>query len=200
MKAELLLRFVSRQLQDVEAVTWDRSTLLALLSDAQREIVRLHPSANAVHSVIRCQSGTLQQIPSDGVTFIRALRNVDAQGKVGAALSPAHLADMDALNAHWHSDTEQHIARQWFADPQDPRVFYVYPAIKQGSKLEIIYSVSPVEVESQEDVIGLPETYKPALQYYMLAAALSMETEGAEDSKALQYYALFEKSIKGGGA
>ncbi len=191
-----LVRFVSRQLQDVDAVTWPVEVLLSLLSDAQREIVRLYPPANAVHGEFVCAGGTLQQLPDNAVAFVRVLRNVQADGRPGAALTMARLAEMDTLNAHWHMGTEQDETRQWLADPRDPRVFYVYPAVNAGVKLEVVYAVSPAEVAALDDAVALPDIYKPAIQYYMLAAAHGMETESAEDHKSAAYWTLFEKSVK----
>lgn len=196
MKAFALVNFVSRQLQDVDAVTWSESVLLSLLSDAQREIVRLYPPANAVHREFSCAGGTLQRVPADGVAFIRVLRNIRSSGGAGLALSTSRLQDLDTLNPYWHMGDEQGAARQWLADPRDPTVFYVYPSVQSGVKLELVYAVSPVEVQSANDVIELPDIYKPAIQYYMLAAAHAMETEAAEDAKSAQYWTLFEKSVK----
>lgn len=193
MLAGVLLDWVSRQLLDTGVTrTWADATLLGFLSDAQREVVSKYPAAHPKRTTVSCVAGARQTIPADGVAILRVIGNASS----GRALTAAVLEDMDASLPGWKAAAQTATPYQYLLDSQEKRDFLLYPPVSSGVQVDIIYAPVPVEITARTDAIALDDAWKPALQYWMLAAAHAMEHEDAEDSKAASYYALFDKAVK----
>lgn len=195
--AQVIVDRVEKTLNDDTNVRWAAAELLTYLNDGQRETVLLKPNSFTKNSSVQMVAGTKQSVPSDGVLFERAVRNMGANGTTpGRAVTGVDMDMLDLTRPDWHAETASAEAQHFMFDPRDPKRFYVtppQPASNQGY-LELRYSAAPPDV-ALGDTISLDDIYATPLYYYMLARAYSKSTQAGNDAKAAGWYALFMQSL-----
>ncbi|AVR89019.1 DUF6682 family protein [Thauera aromatica] len=194
---------VATLLQDTTHIRWPVAELLTYVSDAQREIVAIKPDACVKTAVVTLSAGTRQQLPADGTTLIDITRNMGAGGATpGRAPRAVTREILDAQNPLWHAGTASAEVIHYTFDPQNQKVFYVYPpqpAINQGS-LEIVYAVAPTEVVDGGS-LQLDDTWMPAIVNYTLHRCYSKDAEYAANADlAVAYLQAFSAQIGGRAA
>lgn len=199
---------VQTTLQDTTGVRWPVVGELVLwINDAQREIALLKPDASARNTTITLDTGTKQEIPSDGNRLLRVVRNMSA-ASAGTGKRSVRLVQREVLDAQtpdWHDPTvtgdasHTNLVKHYVYDEQNPRNFYVYPGISGDAYLEIIYSANPSTV-AQGDNLDIPDIYANAVMNYVLYMAYMKDADYAgNNQRAASHFQIFTTSITGKG-
>jgi hypothetical protein len=199
---------VQTTLQDTTGVRWPVVGELVLwINDAQREIALLKPDASARNTTITLDTGTKQEIPSDGNRLLRVVRNMSAATN-GTGKRSVRLVQREVLDAQtpdWHDPTvtgdasHTNLVKHYVYDEQNPRNFYVYPGVSGSAYIEIIYSANP-EIVTQGDSLGIPDIYANAVMNYVLYMAYMKDADYAgNNQRAASHFQIFTTSITGKG-
>lgn len=179
---------------------WSREEGILWCADAQLAAVNLVPRAYTQTAVVAAQAGTRQTLPLLGLT--RGLQPIDIPHNVSAnGVTPASpitkvlRAHMDDYVRNWHSALGT-AAEHWMTDEEDPKAFYIYPAISGGGKFRLIYSAMPVDLTDLTDAIALDDIYAEALQNYVLFCFFSKDLTSIKSAQLAQmHYTLFERAM-----
>lgn len=192
--ASVVLSRVRSTLQDEGATKrWPDDDLLLFLSDAQRELVILKPSANAVTVEHQCDAGTRQEIPADGVSVIAVNRAVG-----GLAVRRGDRVVLDAVRPQWHTDTANAQPDEWLFDDRDPKTFWLNPGQPDpAGSVELVYGASPAELDATTDELSVSDVWMPALSYYVVGRALTQERSEQQVMKAVGYMDMFRATVEG---
>lgn len=174
---------------DDGGIRWADNELLAWLNEATAEVVRISPQANSKTSDITLTTGTTQQIPTDGVQLINVLRNAP-NGRV------IRLVDHNILdNEHpdWHQKAQVAQVMRYTFDPQNPRVFHVFPPNNGVGKATIVYSAAPTVITQKTDSIPLPDIYAgPLTNYVCYRAWLKQVGDKESRQRSAEFKTLFD--------
>lgn len=168
---------------------------LDAINDGQLEIVGLKYDAyteNVAHELV---AGTRQPLPSDAVAFLRLNRNLGIAGDTpGRTITSTTKADLDSSDPYWHSAADIGEVIHYVFDDVNEDYFYVYPATT--GFVELVYSKVPPRVNDVTDNIALLDIYAPALKYYLVYRAYSVDMDDPTmQGKAREFYSLFANSI-----
>lgn len=178
-------------LNDIDdgGIRWGDAELIAWLNEAMAEVVRIAPQANSKTTDLALTTGTRQQIPNDGVQLINVLRNAP-NGRV------IRLVDHNILdNEHpdWHQKTPVVGVVRYTFDPQNPRVFHVYPPNNGAGQATIVYSAAPTVLVSKTENIPLPDIYaSPLTNYICYRAWLKQIGDKESYQRAASFKQLFD--------
>ncbi len=179
---------------------WPEAEGILWCSDAQMAAVNLVPRAYTQTAVVAAQAGTRQTLPLLGLA--RGLQPVDIPHNVAAngvtpssPVTKTKRAFLDEALPTWHSALGTTI-EHWMTDEEDPKAFYIYPAISGGGKFRLIYSAMPDDLTATTDVIVLDDIYAEALQNYVLHCFFAKDLTSVKSAQLAQmYYALFERGM-----
>jgi hypothetical protein len=191
---------VGQLLQDTTHIRWPLTEKLQYITDAVREVCFYKPDACVKTSVTNLVAGTKQAIPAEGTTLIDIVRNMGVGGATPGAAPRAVTRDiLDAQMPGWHASTPAAEVKHYVFDPQNQRVFYVYPpqpATGQGS-LELVYSAEPANA-TENGTLDLDGTWLPAIVNYALYRCYSKDAEYAANANlAAAYYQAFNAQMVG---
>lgn len=196
---DVVLR-VGQLLQDTTHIRWPLTEKLQYITDAVREVCFYKPDACVKTSVTNLVAGTKQAIPAEGTTLIDIVRNMGVGGATPGAAPRAVTRDiLDAQMPGWHASTPAAEVKHYVFDPQNQRVFYVYPpqpSTGQGS-LELVYSAEPANA-TENGTLDLDGTWLPAIVNYALYRCYSKDAEYAANANlAAAYYQAFNAQMVG---
>ncbi len=191
---------VGQLLQDTTHIRWPLAEKLQYITDAVREVCSYKPDACVKTSVVNLVAGTKQGIPADGTILIDIVRNMGVGGATpGTAPRAVTREILDAQLPGWHASTASAEVKHYTFDPQNQRVFYVYPpqpAVSPGS-LELVYAAEPAEAV-EGGSLGLDSTWLPAIVNYALYRCYSKDAEYAANTNlAAAYYQAFNAQMVG---
>lgn len=192
--AQLIIDRVRLQLIDNGAVKrWSDTELLLWLSDGQRAIVTAFPGNSSSTEVVPLVAGTKQTIPSDGNMLLYIVRNTNSTGTTaGRAVRIVSREILDAQNPDWHSSTASAVVQNYIFDPQEPKIYYVYPPNTGTGYVEMIYSHLPGEMTSLSDTLVVQDIYQTALFDYVMFRAHQKDSDfAAGQAIATTYLQLF---------
>lgn len=191
-----MIRRAGAQLDDRGYDAWHASELLDYLNEGLRATLTHIPQAFARTQVVSHQPGTRQQLPVGSAALIRVVRAINANGSAGRAAVPFDFNTMSSVAPDWHSAPAAPV-RQYAYDPNDPRVYWVYPPAPPGSRAEIEHAPIP-PLLGLEDELPIDERLEQALLDYMLYRAYSKDSEYAgEDGRAAMHYAAYLGGVGG---
>jgi hypothetical protein len=188
-------------LQDTAGVRWTDAELIRWFNSGQREIVMLRPDAKTANSSVQLVEGSKQSIPSGGLKFIEATRNMGADGSTeGRVIRTIPREVLDAQDPNWHTAANASgVIKHVMFDVRDPRNFYVYPPVPASPNvyIEEIYSVAPTDISALAgENMNLDDIYEGALINYILFRCYSKQSEGVtNDRLAANYYQYFIASL-----
>jgi len=196
---DVVLR-VGQLLQDTTHIRWPLAEKLQYITDAVREVCFYKPDACVKTAVVNLVAGTKQGLPAEGTTLIDIVRNMGVGGATPGAAPRAVTRDiLDAQMPGWHASTPAAEVKHYVFDPQNQRVFYVYPpqpATGQGS-LELVYSAEPANA-TENGTLDLDGTWLPAIVNYALYRCYSKDAEYAANANlAAAYYQAFNAQMVG---
>lgn len=176
MLAEDVLSLVRDELNDDDKIRWTDADLLIYLSSAQRVLAIIRPDAAvSVESVLLTVNESKQEIPSNGLRFIKLVRNMGTDGKTPGL--PFRKIDIDMMNAMPSGDfyTVDHTGINEYAfDERIPRVFYV-PLTTTVVYVDMAYSVAPQPIKDPQDAIAYPDSYAEPLMEWMKHLAFAVD-------------------------
>lgn len=199
---DVVLR-VGQLLQDTTHIRWPLAEKLQYITDAAREVCFFKPDACAKTSVVNLVAGTKQDIPADGTTLIDIVRNMGVGGATAGTAPRAVTREiLDAQLPGWHASTASAEVKHYTFDPQNQKVFYVYPPQPSSGmgSLEVVYSAEPANA-AENGTLDLDSTWVPAIINYALYRCYSKDAEFAGNGQlATAYYQAFNASLVGRGA
>ena len=191
---------VGQLLQDTTHIRWPLAEKLQYITDAVREVCFYKPDACVKTAVANLVAGTKQAIPAEGTTLIDIVRNMGVGGATpGSAPRAVTREILDAQMPMWHAATASAEVKHFVFDPQNQKVFYVYPpqpAVNPGS-LELVYSAEPANA-TENGTLDLDGTWLPAIVNYALYRCYSKDAEYAANANlAAAYYQAFNAQMVG---
>ena len=205
LTAANILARVNNILQNTGSIRWSSSEQLEYLSDGQREIAMIRPSATATHANIQLATGTEQSIPADGLRLFSVNRNMSgtAVNATGArAISKVNLDVITREEPSWHDSTvtgkaaHGTVVKHYMFDDRDPRKFFVYPGVSGNAYAEVVYSKNPTALTSTSDTIQVDDMFVNALINFVLYRAYLKEGEFAANfQRAGSHYQLFTQAL-----
>lgn len=191
---------VGQLLQDTTHIRWPLAEKLQYITDAVREVCFYKPDACVKTAVTNLVAGTKQAIPAEGTTLIGIVRNMGVGGATPGFAPRAVMRDiLDSQHPEWHKSAASAEVKHFIFDPQNQRVFYVYPpqpATGQGS-LELVYSAEPGNA-TENGTLDLDGTWLPAIVNYALYRCYSKDAEYAANAQlAAAYYQAFNAQMVG---
>jgi len=76
-------------------------------------------------------------------------------------------------------------------------VFFVFPPVNAGTKVEAVFSKYPVKVDDLDDDLELPETYFEATLNYVMYRAYSKDTEFTSNPQVAGAYLAAYNNLMG---
>lgn len=179
-ESDKVIANAARLLSDQTNTLWSAGTLIGWLNEAQHRIAVDVPSSNTVAGDVDLVAGARQSLPTGGIQALSCdtLRKVDK-------------AAFDRENAAWQSATPSDTGSMWLQSNTNPRTFFVYPPRVGAGVLPMEYSVLPAEVTLGDD-ITMPDQYSDAITDYIVARALSEDSDMAEPGRADSFMASFK--------
>ena len=181
MKASDVINSAKTLLLDLPGTRWTPTELRTYLSEGQRKLVDLKPSAYTTERDIDLQAGASQSLPSDMMFLVDVLYNVaDPQREV----TRATLRDLDTVDPKWRNDPGDGGIDHFVYEPDiHPDIFYVYPAIPADTTatIRLLASTMPAVVEKEDEELPLRDRYLPALIDYVVYRAYQKDNEEPEN-------------------
>ncbi len=152
-------------------VRWTLAEMCLWISDGQREVALLRPSAISANVVLPLVQGTRQELPAAYIQLLRVVRNVTLQGGQRVPGRTVRVIGREVLDAQmpdWHMPRAapySAIVKHFIFDEESPRGFYVYPGNTGAGAVEAIVSRLPAELvapadASDETLRGLMAAFK----------------------------------------
>ena len=179
---------------------WPSNEGLMWVADAQLAVVAELPRAYTQTAIVTAQPGTRQSLDAlglaRGVQPVDITNNVSADGlTAGSPITKIARAHLDDYERNWHATSAQE-ADHWMTDDEDPKVFYLYPAISDAGRIRIVYAAMPPDLISLTQVIALDDIYAEAAQYHLLHSMFSKDITKLKSAQyAAQYLQMFERSL-----
>jgi hypothetical protein len=134
-------------LNDQDGTRWLDTELVSWINDAQKLISMTRPDASVANQALTLVAGTKQAIPASGFRLLDVVRNIGVDGVTGGrSIRIVDRVVMDTQDRMWHTSTASGTIIHFIYDNRDPKNFYVYPPAVAGTKIEVMYSVSPTEI------------------------------------------------------
>lgn len=161
------------ELSDPNAVTWNDSELLDVMNEAILMLMQFRPDANSVTEVVELAVGAVQQIPADGLQFLRMFNNVNSDDTIGQAVRYVDIIALNNADPNWQSVPTGGIVHEYGFLNDNLKRYYVNPSATLGMRVQIEYSKIPNPVDDVTDDFPLQSTYIPAVKNLMLHILLS---------------------------
>ena len=183
-----LIGIVAEILQDESTDStergWTEETLVDYYNLTARRIVSLSPSANQITKAVKLASGTKQSIPSGGITFLNAIRNMGIDGETpGLAITPTLRSVITSFDLNWSTAVAVVAIYNIWPSTEDKRTFYNYPPSDGTGYIQIEYSaVPPIIVwedggDWEDALVGVTDEFINALIKGMLALTYNKDTD-----------------------
>jgi hypothetical protein len=194
-------------LQDEDSVRWTVAELQYWLNDAYKETIGLRPDANTQTAEYTCVAGPRQVLTGsfpNAIRLVEVVRNLAAtSNKYSVRLTDRR--SLDTQRRSWYSDTPSASVEMYMFDPRTPKEFLVYPPASTVARLEVIYSVLPLEHTLSDaqllnpataETIRIDDIFATALFDYMLYRAFSKDAEQtAMMTRAVAHYQAFQNAL-----
>lgn len=186
-------------LNDQDGTRWLDTELVSWLNDAQKLIAMTRPDASVSNSTVTLVGGTKQALPTGGFRLLDVIRNILTNGSGGRSIRIVDREVLDSQDPMWHASTQSGTIKHFIYDNRDPKTYYVYPASAAGTKIEIMYSVSPTEIvyngtdsstiaASLAAVLTVSDIYLEAVLNYVMYRAYSKDAEFSQNPQLAAGY------------
>jgi len=204
LEAKSIIKRCIDILQDSTSVRWPTEELVRYLNDGQREVALYRPDALVRNITASLVAGTRQTLPgTDGSKLIEIIRNNTTNSKKSMRLVNREI--LDAQTPGWHDITGQQELLHYMYDPRDPTVYYVYPPALTTSKVDLVYSVYPQDIDEPiagslysavSGTLDVPDIYGNIIQDYIMYRAYTKDSEYAGNAQRAQaHYGAFANAI-----
>lgn len=185
-----ILNRANRTLNDKVWARWSKDEMVDHYNDAVRAIILLRPDANAMEVSFDCSAGTKQSLPTNALRLIDVIRNSN-----GHVIRFTDRSVLDDSYPDWHATADATEVSAYTYDSRVPQVFFVYPGVVSGTKIDIAYSIAPVEKELADitsatapATIDVNDVYANAILDYILYRCYSKDAEYSANSARAQNY------------
>ena len=126
------------------------------------------------------------------------IRNLGSDGQTPVrAITITGRDVLDAFNPNWHKATKTNEVRHFVYDPRNPLVFYVYPPVNAGVKIETLVAEYPTPVTTTSSVLTISDIYSEPLFNYVMFRAYSKDAEFSSNSQLASGYLSVFNAIMG---
>lgn len=171
-------------LDPTPGVTWDDTTLVKLLSEAERAICLVKHEAVPVREAIPLVAGVQQAIPATGVALLDLFENLVGT-KRRMRLVDRQLQDAGAI--FYAAATQEAEAQEWTKDDRDPTRFTVLPPNDGTGSVMGLYGSIPAQLADAAAVIHVPDIYEKVLKDFVLSQCYAENTGRQDLAKAAAY-------------
>ena len=184
-------------LNDQDGTRWLDNELVSWINDAQKLIALVRPDSSVSNSTVTLVAGTKQSIPSGGFRLLDVIRNIGNDGVTGGrSIRVVDREVLDSQDPMWHTTTAAGTIKHFIYDNRNPLTYYVYPPAIAGTKIEVMYSVSPTEiVYNAGNVAGTMNTdltvadiYLESVLNYAMYRAYSKDAEFSQNPQLAAGY------------
>lgn len=142
---------VNKQLYDETNDQWAFVEIMRHMNPGIGEIVQFDPKAYMVNAPFLCASGSLQNLPGDAIALVDCLFNTDEDGKRGRGITQCDFDMMRRGRPDWNRAPPSSTTRQFAADPNDPKRFYLVPP-RPGTPgyVQLVYQSVPPDVTAEQ--------------------------------------------------
>lgn len=187
---QVLARAASTLLDELK-VRYTATDMVRFLSDAQRRVCVLKPSAYSTTLTIGLIAGTKQTLPGTARRLLNVLCNTDAGGTTpGRSILPIKREVLNAENINWHFKPLGRAIEHFVYEPQlDPTVFYVYPAPSSPSSqyIRCVFALQPPEC-TVGGALSIEEMWHDVLADYVVARVISRDGEAGNQLQRAQLH------------
>lgn len=181
---------------DPTHVRWTEAEIIGWINESAGAIMTRRPAAFTRRSVHTLAAGTLQSIPAGGSMLIDVVRNMKADGATpGEAIRRSDRQLLDDTDANWHTAKPKTVVKQYTYDDRAPQMFYVYPPVVAGVKVEVMDAALPPAVITTADFMDINNEYTEAVVNYVAYRCNIKDSEYASPAAAINYYQAFEASL-----
>lgn len=190
---------VTKTLFDEGFDRWTEAELLEYITDSQREVVLLKPSAFTKNESFQLVAGTLQSLPATGLILIDVVASMGADGLTpGQSVTQIDRTILESVRPNWRTNIANVNARHYMFDDRDPKRFEVYPPQPDpAGYIQVIYAASPDAITANTDVLALDSIFDTPVYYLTLARCFSKTTGTQDFNKAAMYQQLAVNLITG---
>jgi len=172
--------------------------LLNWIKEAHSAAVLLKPNVNTVNEAVQLAEGTRQELPAGGVSLVRAINNMGADGSTpGPTITIVSRDTLDNADPNWHFTTPSSTVEHYVFDEDDPTHFDVYPPQPATPNyIRLVFAKNPVLPSSMADPITVDDIYAPVLTDYVCYRALSEDGDNPENrNRAEGFYTKFAEAL-----
>lgn len=194
-------------LKDAAGTRWPVLELQNWLNDSYREIVTLHPDANAEVGTFTCAAGYRQTLETNYPYAYKVLEVISNKASTSNKkfVKLVTRNSMDSMVPDWYNQTASINIQKYMYDKRVPKDFLVYPPATTSAQLEIIYSTVPqphtlteqqLQNSATAEVIRLDDIYASPILDYVLYRAYSKDSEQPNNAaRATAHYQAMVASL-----
>lgn len=175
---------------DASKVAWSDNELVSYGNEAISTICHVKKDAYTRREYIPLVAGIKQELPAGGIAVLDGGPN-EVSGRVCTLVDRELL---DAENDFWPAATQERDAQHWAADPRDPRRFDVTPPNNGAGSVQFLFGAVPDTVAYAGEIL-IPDTYRRAIECFILARALAKKTRRQDPAQAAAYMEEFKQLI-----
>lgn len=141
----------SKQLYDETNDLWAFGELMRHMNPGIGEIVQFDPKSYMVNAPFLCVPGNLQNLPGDAIALVDCLYNTDQNGGQGRGITECDFEAMRRGRPDWSRSPHSPTTRQFAADPNDPKRFYLIPGQPDpAGYVQLVYQSVPPDVTAEQ--------------------------------------------------
>lgn len=198
MTVKDILDRVSVLYNDVDFVRVPLSTYMQFLDDAINALILARPDAHVKNAVVKLQTGSRQDLPTDGYSLIDIYLNRGQTGATaGAPIFQVDRKDLDYFSS-WHVyDPNVTEISEFAYDSRSPKTFWVSPPAGNVDiyvEMDYSFGVEPYanRPETTEQILAmeipLSDIFRNPLVCYMLYLLYSTDSASDNDRTVAQRY------------
>jgi hypothetical protein len=197
-------------LNDIAAVRYTNAELVGYISDGQRRVCALIPSAYSLTFVNTLPSaGAMQPLPTlvplptggfgSATRLLSVICNVIGTAN-GTVIRPIDRQTLDDANPAWPGVTGTTILHSIYDHTVDPYTFWIYPgaATAASQKIRMACAIDPPNVSAGGQVFIDPLYHEPLIDY-VVARAFSKDADYGDELNQAQFHAQAFFSAIGAG-
>lgn len=194
--SSIISRVRTQLVDDGSTLRWSDSELLSWLSDGQRNLVSMVPSAAPRLANVALVAGTRQSIPSDGWRLITVYRNTDVSGGPGNSVLEVPRSLLNVQYASWTASGGTATVTHWCYDESDPAAFWVYPYNTGSGYVQINYSFMPTNLSTTSSTLTVRDIFQTPLFDYVMFRAHSKDSDYAAGQQlAAAYFSSYQSGL-----
>lgn len=190
---------VSKQLNDIDHVTWTEESLFEYITSAQEMIVSIRPDSYSIVTTMQMAAGSKQALPATALRLLDIKRNMGSNGTTpGRAVLPVEENALDLFAFNWNAASQAAEVKNYSYDEKTPRTFYVDPPSDGTGWLEISVSRVPPVIDSGNDPLVLQDIYRNHVIQFVMFRAYSIEVDSlSSQRRAAEHKKTFFEMMEG---